>query len=123
VAETHSDQAAQDRAKITEQQKENAKKKIAEQQQAREAATRDAPEAGKPTPTQEENDMAAMGVHVIDHEPDGSPVQDPNAPLGQQQHQTRQVEARKPAQSGQSGQAGTYNTRQQTPNKPAADQS
>jgi len=28
---------------------------------------------GKPTPTQEENDRAAMGEHVTEHEPDGSP--------------------------------------------------
>jgi len=33
----------------------------------------------KPTPTQEENDRAAMGEHVMDKEPDGSPP-DPGAP-------------------------------------------
>lgn len=27
---------------------------------------------GKPTPTQEENDRAKMGEHVVDKEPDGS---------------------------------------------------
>jgi hypothetical protein len=32
----------------------------------------------KPTPTQEENDRAAMGEHVVEKEPDGSP-EDPNA--------------------------------------------
>jgi hypothetical protein len=27
---------------------------------------------GKPTPTQEESDLAAHGAHIIEHEPDGS---------------------------------------------------
>jgi hypothetical protein len=27
---------------------------------------------GKPTPTQEENDMAAHGAHILEHEADGS---------------------------------------------------
>ena len=48
----------------------------------------------KPTPTQEENDLAASGVHVIDKEPDGSPP-DPGitpaaAPGGTS---TRQIES------------------------------
>ncbi|MFH0298366.1 IPT/TIG domain-containing protein [Bradyrhizobium sp. 31Argb] len=36
-------------------------------------------EGSKPTPTQEENDLAAMGEHVIEKEPDGSPL-DPGVP-------------------------------------------
>jgi hypothetical protein len=32
---------------------------------------------GKPTPTQEENDIVALGGHVLEHEPDGSDP-DPN---------------------------------------------
>jgi hypothetical protein len=34
---------------------------------------------GKPTPTQEENDRAAMGEHVVDKEPDGSDEQPENS--------------------------------------------
>ena len=55
---------------------EATKKRLAEEKQAREKAhaeQRDTSTAVKPTPTQEENDLAASGVHVIDHEPDGSP--------------------------------------------------
>jgi hypothetical protein len=32
---------------------------------------------GKPTPTQEENDLAACGAHILEHEADGSDL-DPN---------------------------------------------
>lgn len=32
---------------------------------------------GKPTPTQEENDLAAHGAHILEHEEDGSDP-DPN---------------------------------------------
>ena len=32
---------------------------------------------GKPTPTQEENDIAALGGHILEHEDDGSGP-DPN---------------------------------------------
>ena len=32
---------------------------------------------GKPTPTQEENDLAMCGAHILEHEPDGSDP-DPN---------------------------------------------
>jgi hypothetical protein len=43
---------------------------------------------GRPTPTQEENDRAALGEHIAEHEDDGSDP-DPN--------QTRHLEAGKPA--------------------------
>ena len=69
------------------------------------AAQRDVMNAVKPTPTQEENDLAAMGEHVIEHEPDGSPP-DPGtnqpAPLS-----TRSMES-KPG--------GDYQTRAAAPN-------
>lgn len=48
---------------------------------------------GKPTPTQEENDLAILGGHITEHEDDGSGP-DPNI---------KSVEAGKP---------GTYQTRQ-----------
>ena len=78
-----------------------AKKKLADERAARDKANeQQAKTAGatKPTPTQEENDMAAMGVHVLEHEPDGSP--DPNAA------QTKQAEA---------GKRGNYQTRTANP--------
>lgn len=74
-------------------QMEAAKKRLADEKAARDA--REAPEPGKPTPTQNENDLAALGVHITEHEPDGSPPQDPNAP------QTKQAEAKRPGQTAQ----------------------
>jgi hypothetical protein len=44
---------------------------------------------GKPTPTQEENDRAMMGEHIMEHEDDGS-GEDPN-PTAQARH-NKQVE-------------------------------
>jgi hypothetical protein len=54
---------------------------------------------GKPTPTQQENDLAALGAHFHEHEPDGA---DPDP------FQTKQSEAAKPS-------GGGYQTRQATP--------
>jgi hypothetical protein len=54
---------------------------------------------GKPTPTQQENDLAACGAHFHEHEADGS---DPDP------FQTKQSEAAKPS-------GGSYQTRQATP--------
>jgi hypothetical protein len=58
----------------------------------------------KPTPTQEENDLAKLGVHVVDHEPDGSPEQP--AVLEMQTLTHRSMSAQAPA-----GAKGTYPTR------------
>jgi len=111
VAEQTSEQAAQAREKATQERAEAAKKKIADEKAAREQRMADQPDAGKPTPTQEENDLAASGVHIPEHEPDGSPVQESNTlqsnPL--QQRQSR------PAQ-----QQGGYATRAATPKPPAS---
>jgi hypothetical protein len=49
-----------------------------------------------PTPTQEENDKAAMGMHV-EKKPDGSPVE---LTPEQQAEQRRQIEAKKPSGGG-----------------------
>lgn len=65
-----------------------AKKKVAEEREAREKAQgeqREKMAKAKPTPTQEENDIAASGGHISEHEDDGSGP-DPNA--------TRAVEAK-----------------------------
>jgi hypothetical protein len=58
---------------------------------------------GKPTPTQEENDLAMCGAHILEHEPDGSDP-DPNV-SGAEKH----LEADKPARSQ------NYQTRQHRP--------
>ena len=86
---------------------EATKKRLADDEKARKAQAeqRDAMMGGvKPTPTQSENDAAAMGEHVLEHEPDGSPP-DPGtnqpAPLS-----TRAME-------GKPG--GDYQTRAATP--------
>jgi hypothetical protein len=58
---------------------------------------------GKPTPTQEENDLVMHGAHILEHEHDGSEPDPTNV--------TRHVEAApsRPAQA--------YQTRQQTAHK------
>jgi hypothetical protein len=99
---------------------DDANKKMAEDkktlekqnEQRAKAAEERAKHAGKPTPTQMENDLAAMGNHP-ELEPDGSPP-DPNHPS---------PTAKKDAQAEH---GGSYQTRQQTAgaehqrNKPAA---
>jgi hypothetical protein len=72
---TDTDQAAAAK-KSAEEHATNMKKRLADDKAAREKAMKEtAKTAGdvKPTPTQEENDLAALGVHVAEHEPDGSP--------------------------------------------------
>jgi hypothetical protein len=56
---------------------------------------------GKPTPTQEENDLTAHGARIAEHEHDGS---DPDP----HQVKSKNMEAKKPAGSG-------YQTRQSAP--------
>ena len=90
--------AAQDADK---KRQEEARKKIADERSAREKASKEAPKDVKPTPTQEENDLAASGVHIPEHEADGSDEQVPGA-------STKEA---KPA----SPKAG-YTTRTATPN-------
>ena len=57
---------------------------------------------GKPTPTQEENDLAACGAHILEHEADGSDP-DPFVPSD------KSMEASHPSHSGARPQ--TYQTR------------
>ena len=92
---------------MAEDQNEAAKKRLADAKEVQEKTHREYEEKskGKPTPTQEENDRAAMGEHVVEKEPDGSPEEGPTAGT-----QTRQSEARP-------GSGGDYQTRA---SKPAA---
>ena len=88
---------------MTEHPPENeaAAKLLAEERKATEKSRQDFLDRmkGKPTPTQEENDLAALGAHFHEHEPDGA---DPDP------YAAKQSEPRKPA-------AGGYSTRQVTP--------
>jgi hypothetical protein len=71
------------------------KKKLAEENTAREKASKERAKTAsetKPTPTQEENDLAASGVPVTEHEDDGSGP-DPTVP---QTKDSKQAEANKP---------------------------
>lgn len=68
---------------------------------------------GKPTPTQEENDLAMCGAHILEHEDDGSGPD----PFSQTRFSERHAEARKP------GQQQTYQTRQATPARPPSSSS
>jgi hypothetical protein len=77
------------------------KKKLAAEREAREKAAEErAKTRGRPTPTQEECDLAARGLHP-ELSPDGSPGERPAG------HETRHIEA------GSGGTAG-YQTRQST---------
>jgi hypothetical protein len=77
------------------------KKRLAADREAREKAAEErAKTRGRPTPTQEECDLAALG-HAVDLSPDGSPEEKPAG------HQTRQVES--------GGGAAGYQTRQSAP--------
>jgi len=81
-------------------QSENARKQLAEEKQATEKTREEFLKRakGKPTPTQEENDLAKLGAHILEHEEDGSDP-DPNV---------KQSEANRPS-------GGGYQTRQATP--------
>jgi hypothetical protein len=86
-----------------------AKKRLADERAARDKANEAQVKMAsgvKPTPTQEENDLAALGVHLMEHEPDGSPEQ--NEPQTKQaEDQTKQAEAKR--------ERGSYQTRTTTP--------
>jgi hypothetical protein len=91
--------AAANKAAIEADQKrqEEARKQVKADREAREKASKEATSTAgtvKPTPTQEENDLAASGVNVSEHEPDGSPEQLPTgiAPAAKDKdHATREV--------------------------------
>lgn len=99
---TEVDQAAHAKAaqEADKKRQDEARKKVADERSAREKATKEAPAAVKPTPTQEENDLAAMGVHNTEHEPDGSPEEN--------------VAATKETKPGAATPKAGYSTRQST---------
>jgi hypothetical protein len=72
------DQSAHARAALEADKKrqEEARKKVKDDRAARDKASKEMSSSDvKPTPTQEECDLAASGVHVIEHEADGSEEQ------------------------------------------------
>jgi hypothetical protein len=90
---------------------EAAKKQLAEEQKVSHRSREEFAERtkGKPTPTQEENDLHALGASFYEHETDGS---------GPDPHQTKQVEANDPHQTKQveaNKPSGGYQTRQTQP--------
>ena len=83
---------------------EVARKRVADDKELADRSRKEYEERskGKPTPTQEENDLAAHGAHIVEHEDDGSGP-DPN-----QQPRQKQSEAGKPG-------GGDYQTRAARP--------
>jgi hypothetical protein len=88
---------------------ENARRQLEANNQVVEESRRQYAERmkGKPTPTQEENDRAALGEHVLEKEDDGSGP-DPNNLA--QNVRAKAVEAKKPS--------AQYQTRAATPQPP-----
>jgi hypothetical protein len=86
---------------------EQAKKALAEDRKISDRSRAEYAERskGKPTPTQEENDLAALGGHILEHEDDGSGPDPFNKGM-----EERQIEADKPHARPQN-----YATRQSHP--------
>src|SRR5262249_31199774 len=82
----------------------------------------------KPTPTQEENDRAAVGEHVTEKEPDGSPEQESSAPVAsgyrseQREHRQQRSQEHQRAQEAKRP-SGSYETRTVQPRPQAAQHS
>jgi sRNA-binding protein len=86
---------ADEHADAAKKHADETKKRLGEERAAREKASKEGAKAAgdvKPTPTQEEADMAASGVYLSEHEDDGSGP-DPNVP---QTKDAKQAEAGKP---------------------------
>lgn len=84
-----------------DQTREAAKRQLAADREVSERSRAEFVERmkGKPTPTQEENDLAALGAHVVEKEDDGSGP-DPNIVKNLENRPgaaTRQTQAAKPA--------------------------
>ena len=87
-----------------------AEAQIAKSNEQREAILAENKEREKwnPTPTQEENDKAAMGMGIADKKPDGSPIE----PTAEQQQQEQQEKQRKQIEASRSqGSKANYQTR------------
>jgi hypothetical protein len=100
------DAAAKQRTDDQKKHADETRKKLKEEREAREKASKESAKAAgeiKPTPTQEENDLAASGVYIEEHEDDGSGP-DPNSPEAKEaKAKDKHLAADKPA--------GGYQTR------------
>ena len=105
MTDTNDKHAADHKAQQEAQKKreDEARKRITAEREARDKASKEAPTQVKPTPTQEENDLAASGVHLSEHEPDGSPEQS-TAPHGGTLDKEAKPAAPKPGYSTRSSQ-------------------
>jgi hypothetical protein len=94
---------------------ENARRQLEENNRIVEESRRQYAERmrGKPTPTQDENDRAALGEHVLEKEDDGSGPDPNNLPQNAPRRtaeEQKAAEARRPS--------ATYQTRAATPQPP-----
>lgn len=98
-------------AKTDPRLEENARKLVKEgaEQKAKSVEEANARLTVKPTPSQEENDLAKVGVPIEQHEDDGSGP-DPHDPHAQQ-HKKQSEAGRKPG-------GGDYTTRSAQPQQP-----
>jgi TRAP-type C4-dicarboxylate transport system substrate-binding protein len=106
MAEDHADAATKQQHEAAKKHAEETKKRLGEEREAREKASKERAKAAgdvKPTPTQEEADMAASGVYLSEHEDDGSGP-DPNVP---QTKDSKQSEAKPAAKGGYATRAST----------------
>lgn len=71
----------------------------------------------QPTPTQEENDLARLGQHVMDKEDDGSAPDFSNLSPGERKRREDEYAKRRTAEPSSSA---PYRTRESTAPKPAA---
>lgn len=90
-----------------------AKEQISESNEKKAKQVEQAYHASTPTPTQEENDLAALGVHTDEHADDGSgpSPQFEMVNVARDEKKTKQSEA----QHRPSGSTGNYQTRAATP--------
>jgi hypothetical protein len=99
MTEQTADQAAKQQTEAAKKHADDTRKKLADERAAREKASKEGAKAAgevKPTPTQEENDLAASGVHVAEHEDDGSGPD----PTSAQAKEAKQSEAKPAAKGG-----------------------
>ena len=91
-----------------------AKETVAKSNEVKAHQVEQAYHASTPTPTQEENDLAALGVHTDEHADDGSgpSPQFEMVNVARDEKKTKQSEAHKPS-------GGNYQTRAATPTREA----
>lgn len=107
---------------MADSSEEAAKKQLAADREAQEKRVADADERqkGTPTPTQEENDLAKLGLSVQDKEDDGSgPERRPGESRGDAESRVKRegsaIEKKEQKPGTQQTPGGTYQTRATTP--------